>query len=106
MTIYRFFPALAGRAMMHLVCPISRTNLYNMICLLLSVILAAILIANPRIRSRIAPGAWTRSGIAGGDFSIARERFDQSRMTSPVKPILVVVLPDGTIVTPTAAGRL
>jgi hypothetical protein len=90
--------------MMHLICMVSRTNLYNMALILISVIVAAILFANPKIRNRIVSEGWTRSGIVREDLSIARECAEQSATPSPLKQFLVVVLPDGTIVTPRLAG--
>jgi hypothetical protein len=76
-----------------------------MFLFLLSLIIAAILVANPRIRNRTAPGAWTRSGIVTRGFPIAKGRAEQWQNTNPMKQFLVVVLPDGTIVTPRALGR-
>jgi hypothetical protein len=73
-----------------------------MVLILLSVIVAAILIS--RIRNRNAIEVITRSGKGRGDFSIASGRVEQSRTADAVKPFLVVVLPDGTIVTSTVAG--
>ena len=60
-----------------------------MVLILLSIIFAAIAIAISRVRHRIR---------FGGDLSSIGERSEQLRITSPVKPFLVVVLPDGTIV--------
>ena len=82
---------------MHPICTVSRTILYSMVLILLYLIVAVILVAIPRVRHRI----WF-----GGDLSSAGERSEQLRITSPVKPFLVVVLPDGTIVTPTVAGQV
>ena len=90
-------PALAGPVMLHPIGTVSRTTLYNMILFLLSVIVAAIVVSIPRARHRI----WF-----GGDLSSTEERSEQSRITSPVKQFLVVVLPDGTIVMPTVAGQV
>jgi hypothetical protein len=94
------------QSILHPICTVSRTTFYNMIFFLLSVIVAAILVTSPSIRNCIVSGGWTRSGIAREDFSIARGRTEQSRFAGPVKPFLVVVLPDGTIVTPTVAGQV
>jgi hypothetical protein len=85
---------------------VSRTTSYNMVLFLLSVVVATIVVAIPRIRNRIASGAWTRSGIVRGDFSIARECAQQSMVAGPTNQFLVVVLPDGTIVTPRVAGQV
>jgi hypothetical protein len=67
---------------------VSRTTLYNMVLFLLSVVLAAIVVGSPRIRNRIAPGGWRGLGIARGDFSIARGRAEQPRITGPMKMFL------------------
>jgi hypothetical protein len=88
---------LARHVIMHPIGAVSRTNLYNMVLILFSMIVAAILIAIPRVRHRI----WFEEVL-----SSTGERSEQSRITSPVKPFLVVVLPDGTIVTPTVAGQV
>jgi hypothetical protein len=74
--------------------------------LLLSAILAAIVVAIPKVRHRIAFGGLTRSEISRENLSIARVRGEQSSVASPVKQFLVVVLPDGTIVTPRVAGQV
>jgi hypothetical protein len=68
-----------------------------MVLILLSIIVAAIVVAIPRVRHRI----WL-----GGDLSSTGERSEQSHITSQVKPFLVIVLPDGTIVTPRGAGQV
>jgi CBS domain containing-hemolysin-like protein len=88
---------LARYVIMHPTGPVRRTNLYNMVLILLSIIFAAIAIAISQVRHRI----WFE-----GDLSSTGERSEQSRVTSPVKPFLVVVLPDGTIVTSTVAGQV
>jgi hypothetical protein len=75
-----------------------------MIFLLLSVVLAAIVVAIPKVRHRIAFTGFSRFGIPRGDFSITRERSEQSTTPSPVKQFLIVMLPDGTIVTPRVPG--
>jgi hypothetical protein len=86
---------LARYVILHSTGPGRRANLYNVVFILLSVTLAGIVVAIPRVRHRI----WF-----GGDLFSARERTEQSRFAGPVKPFLVVVLPDGTIVTPRVAG--
>jgi hypothetical protein len=73
-----------------------------MFLIVLSLMVAAI----SRIRSRIEFAGFTRSGIARGDFSITGQSAEQSRITSPLKPFLIVMLPDGTIVTPMVAGQV
>jgi hypothetical protein len=77
-----------------------------MVLFLSSVIVVAIFIAIPRVRHRIWFGGWTGLGIARGDFSITGESAEQSATPGPLKPFLVVVLPDGTIVTPAVAGQV
>jgi hypothetical protein len=77
-----------------------------MVLFLLSLIVAAILIAIQRIRNRIVIEGITRSEIVKGDFSVARERSDQSTVAGPGNQFLIVVLPDGTIVIPRVADRL
>jgi hypothetical protein len=77
-----------------------------MVLFLLSLIVAAILIAIQRIRNRIVIEGITPSGIARRDFSITTERAERSRAAGPPKKFLVVVLPDGTIVTPRVAGQV
>jgi hypothetical protein len=75
-----------------------------MVLFLLSVIVAAI-VAIPRIRHHIPFGSFTRSGIAREDISTARKAAEQSRIAGPMKKFLVVVLPDGKIVTPRVADQ-
>ena len=77
-----------------------------MVLILLSLIVAAIVVAVSKIRSRDSFGRFSRSGIASGDFSVARERSEQSRVPGPMQQFLLVVLPDGMIVTPRVADRL
>jgi hypothetical protein len=64
---------------------------------LISLVVAAILVAIPKVRHRI----WF-----GGDLSGTGGHSEPSRITSVVKPFLVVVLPDGTIVSPIVAGQV
>jgi hypothetical protein len=90
---------------MHLICTVSRTTLYNMVLFLLSVILAAIAAAIAIFRHHISVGSLIRSEIARGDSSIAQKRAERSRVASPMKQFLVVVLPDGKVVTPRIAER-
>jgi hypothetical protein len=90
----------------HPVCTVSRRRLYNMLFSLLSQIVAAIVIAVSKIRSRDSFGSLTRSEIVKGDFSVARERSEQLSVAGSLKPFLVVALPDGTIVTARVAGQV
>ena len=77
-----------------------------MALILLSVTVAAIVIAVSKIRSRDSFGSLTRSEIVKGDFSVARERSEQLSVAGSLKPFLVVALPDGTIVTARVAGQV
>jgi hypothetical protein len=95
-----------SQSIMHPICTVSRTNLYNMALILFSVIVGAIVIAISMMRRRISFGSLIRSGIANENYPIAGESAEQSATPSPLKPFLVVVLPDGTIVTPTVAGQV
>jgi hypothetical protein len=77
-----------------------------MVLFLLSLIIATILVASPRIRNCIGIEGFTRSENLSGDLSIAGECAEQSTTPSPMQQFLIVVLPDGTIVTPRVAARL
>jgi hypothetical protein len=90
---------------LHPIDAVGRTSLYNMVLFALSVIVGGIFLASPRIRHFMPFGSFTRSGIAREDLPVARECAEQSR-TTPVKQFLVVVLPDGKIVTPKLAERM
>ena len=76
---------------------VKRTSSCNMVFLLFAVVLAAIAVAIPRVRHRI----WFRE-----DFSIAKERVEESRIADPMKKFLIVMLPDGTIVMPRVAAQV
>ena len=80
----------------------------HMVFLLLSLIVAVTMIAISisMMRQRISSGTLIRAGIAKEYFSVAGERVKQSVTPGPLKPFLVVVLPDGTIVTSRAAGQV
>ena len=88
---------------MHPICAVGRTNFYSMVLILLSIIVAAIAVATSVIRYGISFAGFTRSGIARKDIVMASERTERSR---PMKQFLVVVLPDGKIVTQRIADRL
>jgi hypothetical protein len=77
-----------------------------MALILLSVIVAAIVVAISMMRHRISFKRLIRFGIAKEDFSITGASAEQSATPSPLKPFLVVELPDGTIVTPRVADQL
>jgi len=70
-----------------------------MVLVLLSVFLSAIVIAIAAIRHHLLSGSLTRVGIAREEFSVASQLLRQSRVAGPMKQFLVVVLPDGKIVT-------
>jgi hypothetical protein len=84
---------------MHPIGAVGRTNLYNMVLILLSAVFAAI----SMIRHHIAFGSSTRVEIAREN---AKELAEQSRLTGPIKRFLVVVLPDGKVVNPRLAEQL
>ena len=98
-------PTLKAAVIVHPVGAVSRTNLYNMVLILLSVLVVAIVVAVSKIRSRDSFGSFTSSEIVSGDFPAARERSEQSATLSPSKAFLIVVLPDGTIVTQRVTGQ-
>lgn len=75
-----------------------------MFLILLFVIVAAIMVAISRIRNRDSLGSLTSAEIVSGDSSVARARSEQFAVAGPMKQ-LIVVLPDGTIVTTRAVGR-
>jgi hypothetical protein len=82
-----------------------RTTLYNIVLILLSFVLAAIVVADSRTRHRILFGSFTGSGIARENIALAREDADQWRIAGPMKQFLVVVLPDGRLVNPRVANQ-
>jgi hypothetical protein len=95
----------SGRAselalIMHPIGAVRRTNLYNMVLILLSMILAAIAVAISMIHSSF--GILAESGVAREVIAVERE---QSRTTSPTKHFLIVVLPDGKVVNPMVSER-
>ena len=75
-----------------------------MVLILLSIILAAIAVAVSTIHTSF--GVLAASGIVKENFSIVKKRAEQPTITSSMKQFLVVVLADGTIVTPRVAERL
>jgi hypothetical protein len=79
-----------------------------MLLILLSLIVAVtmIVVAISMMRHRISSGSLTRSGNAKEEFCISGESAEQSATLNPLKPFLVVALPDGTIVTPRVADQL
>jgi hypothetical protein len=72
-----------------------------MVLILLFVFLSAIVVAISTFGRRLYFVSLTRSGITREEFSVASELADQSRVAGPMKQFLVVVLPDGKIVTTT-----
>jgi hypothetical protein len=93
------------RSILHPICAISRTSLYNMLLILLSVIVTVTIVAVSMIRHRDSFQSFSGAEIVGGDSSVARARSEQFAVAGPMKQ-LIVVLPDGTIVTPRAMGRV
>jgi hypothetical protein len=109
MRIWQWFP---GRTLfelpliMHPTGPVRRTNLYNMVLILLSIIVAAIAVTIS-VTPRHSPfGGFTRSGIVREEIAKARERAEQPATADRTKQFLVVVLPDGKIVNPVLADLL
>jgi hypothetical protein len=92
--------------MLHPICAVSRTTLDCMALILLSLIVAAtmIVVAISMMRHGISSDSSIRAGIVK-EFSISGESAGLSVPPGPLKPFLVVVLPDGTIVTPKVAGQ-
>jgi hypothetical protein len=88
---------------LHPIGPVARTNLYNMVLILLSVIFAAIIAAISMIRHHVFFGSFSRAEIAREN---AKELAEQSRVTGPIKQFLVVVLPDGRVVNSMVAEQL
>jgi hypothetical protein len=72
-----------------------------MVLVLSSVFLSTIGIAIAVIRRHLLSGRLTHSGIVRGDFVVVSQLAKQSRFSGPMKQFLVVVLPDGKIVTTT-----
>jgi hypothetical protein len=93
------------RSILHPICTIHRTSLYNMALILLFLIVTAILVAVLKIRHRGLFQSFSGAEIVGGDSSVARARSEQFAVAGPMKQ-LIVVLPDGTIVTPRLAGQV
>ena len=88
---------------MHPIGTVTRTNLYNMVLILFSVVLAATAVAISIIRfARF--GSLSDSGIA--KESIVREDAEQKAIAGQARQFLVVVLPDGKVVTPRVAERV
>jgi uncharacterized membrane-anchored protein YitT (DUF2179 family) len=86
-------------SVLHPTCTVSRTTVDNMVLILLSVTVAGIVTTISIKRNRTSSSRLIRSGIVKEEFSISRENAGQSVTLSPIKPFLIVVLPDGTIVT-------
>ena len=76
-----------------------------MFLILLSLIVVTIVFAIPMMRHRIASSTVMRTGIGKEDFSMKGESAEQSAARNPLKAFLVVVLPDGMIVTARVAGQ-
>jgi hypothetical protein len=93
---------------LHPTCTISRTTLDYMALILLSLIgtVTMTVVAISMMRYRFSSGALIRSGLAKTESFITGKSAERSATPSPLKPFLVVVLPDGTIVTPSVAGQV
>src|SRR4029077_1114412 len=89
---------------MHPIGAVGRTNLCNMIFILLSVVVVAIVVATAFGPHHVSFGSFTRDWIAKESIAIARERAEQSRIAGPMKQFLIVVLPDGRVVNPLIQG--
>jgi hypothetical protein len=76
-----------------------------LILLSLIVTVTMIVVAISLVRHGISSGSLTRSEITKED-SITGDGTKQSATPGPLKPFFVVVLPDGTIVTPRVAGQV
>jgi hypothetical protein len=98
-------PTLTGRVILHPICTAKRTSSCNMIFLLLSVVTAMIFVVIRKVRHRLPVGSLTHSEISREDLSITKVRAEQSSLTDPMKQFMVVVLPDGMIVTPKVTAR-
>jgi hypothetical protein len=75
-----------------------------MALILLFVTFAALMVAVLKIRNRDSFQSFSGAEIVGGDSSIARARSEQFAVAGPMKQ-LIVVLPNGTIVTAIVVGR-
>jgi hypothetical protein len=91
-------PALLRAALVHPLGPVRRTSRYYMLLILLSVILAALVIAIATGRHNISFGSLTRDGVAREESATANERAELLKGIRPSKQFLVVVLPDGKVV--------
>jgi flagellar basal body-associated protein FliL len=91
------------RSILHPICTVSRTTLYNMVLILLSVIVAAIVVAISMFHT--SSGILAGSGIAREDIAIGKQRSEQPTNTTQTKQFLVVVLPDGKVVNPMVADH-
>jgi hypothetical protein len=86
---------------MHPTGTVRRTTLYNMVLILLSIIVAAIAVAISMVHSSFG-------GLAGSvttKESIVRQGAEQAAIGGPTKQFLVVVLPDGKIVSSIVSER-
>lgn len=93
-------PALLLGTLVHPVGWVRRISRYHMLLILLSVILAALVIALAADRYNILLGNLTRDGVAREGSTTANERAKLSKGIRPTKQFLVVVLPDGRVVNP------
>lgn len=70
-----------------------------MVLILLSVVVVAVVVATAIFRHLISFGSFTHSGIPRENIATARARDEQTRIAGSMKQFLVVVLPDGRVVT-------
>jgi hypothetical protein len=70
-----------------------------LILLSLIVTVTMTVVAISMMRNRISSGSLIRAGITKADSSVTGESAGRSVRRGPLKPFLVVVLPDGSIVT-------
>jgi hypothetical protein len=77
-----------------------------LILLSLIVTVTMIVVSISLMRRRISSGSLTRSGIGKEDFSVTGADAEQAVTPGPLQQFLVVVLPDGKIVTPMVAGQV
>jgi hypothetical protein len=75
-----------------------------MVLILLSMIVAAIAVT---ISMRRHDPFGSRAGleVAREDIAMPKKHTEQSRITTPMRQFLVVVLPDGKVVNPMVADR-
>lgn len=76
-----------------------------LILLSLIVIVAMIVVAISMMRHRSSAGRFIRTGTGKDEFFVKGESAGQSVTLNPLKPFLIVVLPDGTTVSTRVAAQ-